>query len=721
MSETKTAVEERQVFLEKLSSGVAFIEFDAPGRSNHLTSHVVEEFEQLLEQLYKDDSIQAVCLYSRKTDNFLLGADLREILQLENKEDALNLTQSGHRIFNRLASLKKLTIAGINGACLGGGLELALCCDKRVATDSPQTILGLPEVNLGFVPGLGGTQRLPRLIGVKQGLELILSAEPISVEKAKELGLVDEIVPESGFKEKLAEIAIATLKNGALKKKDEEQLPPLEKRDASLLAAAKRAVRIKTRGFYPAQLQVIDVIETGLVNGLEAGLDKEAETFANLAVSENSRNLVGLFFASELAKHTASGTAAKDPDAAAKTIGVIGGGTMGIGLTSLLASRGYNVLFRPQRTDVAGRDKEKILEAIRRAAERKGSSENSNESSKVEWVENDAQFAPADIIIEAVEENVGTKVSAFASAQKHTRKDCVFASITSSLSVASMRAELPEDTQLIGLHVFHPVDKMPLIEVASHTSVSRSSFARISGLIARLEKIPVNVKDTPCFLVNRLLCCYLMEAARLAEAKIPLPWIDSAALAFGMPMGPLTVLDEVGIDLAMIVAESLHATHGERAALPDSLIATARLGLKGKRSESGIIVWDETGKKVGFHPLLASELGLVIDNPPASNEELEKVASRLILPMIDEAARCLEEKVVRRAREIDIATVFGIGFPAFRGGILRYADSYGLANVESELTKIYAETPKPRRTVSGTIKKHAAAGTKFYPQSASAD
>jgi len=719
MSETKTAVEERQVFLEKLPSGVAFIEFDAPGRSNHLTSHVVEEFEQLLEQLYKDDSIQAVCLYSRKSDNFLLGADLREILTLENKEDALDLTQSGHRIFNRLASLKKLTIAGINGACLGGGLELALCCDKRVATDSPQTILGLPEVNLGFVPGLGGTQRLPRLIGVKQGLELILSAEPISVERAKELGLVDEIVPETGFKERLAQIAVATLKQGPLKKKDEEQLPPLEKRDASLLAAAKRAVRIKTRGFYPAQLQVIDVIETGLVNGLEAGLDKEAETFADLAVSENSRNLVGLFFASELAKHTASGTAAKDPDAAAKTVGVVGGGTMGIGISSLLASRGYNVLFRPQRTDVAGRDKEKILDTIRKAAERKG--ESAIDTVKVEWVENDSQFAPADIIIEAVEENVATKVGVFASAQKHTRKDCVFASITSSLSVASMRSELPEDTQLVGLHVFHPVDKMPLIEVATHTSVSRSSNARISGLIAKLEKIPVNVKDTPCFLVNRLLCCYLMEAARLAEAKIPLPWIDSAALAFGMPMGPLTVLDEVGIDLAMIVAESLHAAHGERAALPDSLIATERLGLKGKRSESGIIVWDENGKKLGFHPLLASELGLVIDNPEASNEDLEKVAKRLILPMIDEAARCLEEKVVRRAREIDIATVFGIGFPAFRGGILRYADSYGLANVERDLTKIYAETPKPHRTVSGTIKKHAQAGTKFYPQSASAD
>jgi 3-hydroxyacyl-CoA dehydrogenase/enoyl-CoA hydratase/3-hydroxybutyryl-CoA epimerase len=631
-----------------------------------------------------------------------------------------------------LARLGKPTVAGINGVCLGGGLELALCCTRRIASDTPNTNLGLPEVRLGFVPGLGGTQRLPRLIGVKHALDLILTAEPVDAQTALEIGLVDAVVPASELKRRLEDEALILAqkvedgkplresKSGYGSELEANVVPGADqiKREDTMFATARRATRMKTKGRYPSQTRVIDVIQKGLREGIEAGLAEEALAFAELSISDVSRHLVSLFFATEMARHSLVSAAAKDPAEPIKTVGVIGGGMMGAGLARMAASNGFKVLFRPLRPSSPERPLDKLVESLQKAVDRGSDSDSSG--NKIVGVEDDKTFAEADLIIEAAEENIDTKIAAFEAAQKYAKPDCIFATITSSLSVGDMRAKMKEGAQLVGLHFFHPVEKMPLVEVSAHTSLNRAALARISGFLAKLGKIPVYAKDTPCLLVNRILCCYLLEAARLAESTVPLNWLEDAALEFGMPMGPLTLMDEIGLDVATMVAETLNAVHGERIALPPVMHASQKAGIIGKKVNSGIFLWDESGRKGGFDPRLKNELHLNISETPATPEKLDELAMAMILPMIDEAARCLEEKVVRRAREIDIATIFGIGFPAYRGGLLRYADNLGASFVLEKLTEIYKRST-PVRTVSDTIKKQARTGSKFYGGSASSE
>ncbi len=299
MAEIKleTATGNKQLKLELLDSGLLFVKFDSPHKANHLTSAVIAEFEEVLTRIEQDDSVKAVGLISAKPDNFLLGADLREIMQLKSEQAASDLVERGQQIFSRFARLTKPTIAGIHGICLGGGLELALCCHKRLATTDRKTVLGLPETKLGFVPGLGGTQRLPRLVGVKNGLDLILSAEPIDVNKALEIGLVDQIVNTVHLEKEMEAVAKLLLTESAVvpvdKQYSDRYTPSAA--DETVLKTARRSMRMITRGNYPALLQVIDVIETGLKSGLVAGLEEEAKTFAQLAITETSRNLVFLF------------------------------------------------------------------------------------------------------------------------------------------------------------------------------------------------------------------------------------------------------------------------------------------------------------------------------------------------------------------------------------------------------------------------------------------
>jgi 3-hydroxyacyl-CoA dehydrogenase len=292
-------------------------------------------------------------------------------------------------------------------------------------------------------------------------------------------------------------------------------------------------------------------------------------------------------------------------------------------------------------------------------------------------------------------------------------QDCLLATNTSSLSIAKMASRLERPERFLGIHFFHPVDKMPLVEVVTHPGTSRQTVASATALVARLGKTPVAVADGPGFLVNRLLCCYVLEAARLAEQGVPLDWIDEAAVDFGMPMGPLALLDEVGLNVAFKVAAVLQEGLGPRYAPPAVLARVEALGLAGKRHGVGIYLWDEAGKRLAFNPRLIQDIGLsTSDDKPPPEISLE-LTERLILPMVDEAARCLEEKIVRKAREIDLAMVMGIGFPAFRGGLLRYADSLGIGSVRRRLEKVY-EQAGGGRSVCDLIVRMEADGRRFY-------
>jgi 3-hydroxyacyl-CoA dehydrogenase len=593
----------------------------------------------------------------------------------------------------------------------------------------------LPETKLGFVPGLGGTQRLPRLVGIRNSLEIILTGDPVSARRAFELGVIDKLSTQDKLLDDAEKEALDLLKSGDWRSPDQiaskaaGELTPEKLK--SLFAMAERSVRIRTRGNYPAQTQVLEVMKEGLHNGIEAGLDLEARTFATLSVSEVSKNLVFLFFTTEFARQSAVASASKEDTPQVKTVGVIGAGLMGSTIAQLAAQNGFDVLFQSAQkerheylTQRAQEINARLLKANQDSqdGQRSGNSGSSADRSDtkhigtVKAVVKDEEFAAADLIIEACAENAETKTEVFKRLCLVARPEAVIASNTSSLSISAFKKSVSENVSLVGMHFFHPVDKMPLVEVIAPSGTNKSAIAQVTAFLSKLGKTPVTVKDSPCFLVNRLLYCYLVEAARIAAEKTPINWVEEAAIDFGMPMGPMALLDEVGLDVSNMVAKALEKAFGERMAAPPELDEAMRIGMIGKKTGRGIYSWDESGKKLGFDKRITENIGLVVTDTKVDKELAKKLTMRMILPMIDEAARCLEEKVVRRPREIDLCMVMGVGFPPFRGGLLRYADALGLDKVIEGLKELYSHSPK--RSISPYLIKLASENRGFYTRSA---
>jgi len=722
MPETK-----QLVTLKKKPSGVAVLLLDCPGRVNLLTAEVMYEFGRALDWVSQDASLRALVLVSGKPDTFLSGADLHEIIKVRDQEAAYQMSKQGQAVLNKLLTLGKPTVVGINGVCLGGGLELALCCSRRIATTDPRTLLGLPEVKLGLLPGLGGTQRLPRLIGLRAALELILSGDPIPAQRAREIGLVDELAHPDDLLTRLEQLALELVaghsgKAGGGDGEWSQQSGGPDPKQGALFAMAERSVRIKTKGHYPAHTRVLDVMREGLTQGMAIGLEMEARAFGELSVSEVCRNLIFLFFSTEFAKQAAGALAERAEVGRVATVGVVGGGTMGATVARLMAMSGHKVLFRVGNITPAEQAMEKVRSLLQRDSQKSKDSDKELEAllERIVPITSNEPLADADLIVEAVSEDFGIKSGIFGKLSSVVKPDCVLATNTSALSISQLALAVKENGRFLGLHFFHPVDKMPLVEIISHKGTRREVLARAAGFISRLGKTPVVVADGPGFLVNRLLCVYLLEAARLAESGIPLNWIEEAAIDFGMPMGPLSLLDEVGLDIAFKVADALYKGCGERLTPPVVLEKVKAIGLVGKKTGTGIYSWDESGKRKDFDPRLTKDIGLVVSDQRPDQETLSWISERLVLPMVDEAARCLEERVVRRAREVDLSMALGIGFPPFRGGPLRYADSIGMAELRERLERIYQESG-PRRHVSELLRKMESTGRRFYSRAGDAN
>ncbi|HEY9871395.1 MAG TPA: 3-hydroxyacyl-CoA dehydrogenase NAD-binding domain-containing protein [Candidatus Obscuribacterales bacterium] len=703
----------KQIILKKKASGVAFLMIDCPGRVNLLTASVMSEMEDALEQVAGDPDVKAVCLVSGKSDTFISGADLHEIVNMRAQSEAYEMSRRGQAVLARLRRLRRPAVVGIHGSCLGGGLELALWCHRRIATDHPETVLGLPEVKLGLIPGLGGTQLLPRLVGLRTALELILSSEPVSARRAVEIGLVDDLVAPDHFMARLEKEALSLVAGGYDERAAADDLGP--EKQKSLFAMMERSVRIKTKGQYPAPSRVLKVIRDGLSMPLEQALELEAAAFGELAAGEVSRNLIHLFFSSEFARQSAVSLARDDRYGRVGTVAIVGGGTMGAGIAHIAAEAGLNVVVKEADAERLAASIKSISALFQRASQRLklGAEEIACRLGRVRPAGSCQELAGADLVIEAVFEDTDTKVAVLNEVAAAVGPDCVLATNTSSLSIARMASRLSQPERFLGIHFFHPVDKMPLVEVVTHPGTSLQTVATATALVARLGKTPVAVADGPGFLVNRLLCCYILEAGRLAEQGVPLNWIDEAAVDFGMPMGPLALLDEVGLNVAFKVAAVLHEGFGARYAPPAVLARVEALGLGGKRTGVGIYLWDDSGKRLAVNPSLIQDIGLSTSDDRPPPEISSELTERLILPMVDEAARCLEEKIVRKAREIDLAMVMGIGFPAFRGGLLRYADSLGIGRVRRRLEKVY-EQAGGGRSVCDLIVRMEADGRRFY-------
>ncbi|HEY9791819.1 MAG TPA: enoyl-CoA hydratase-related protein [Candidatus Obscuribacterales bacterium] len=696
----------RQVLLTKKDSGIAIVLLDGSGKLNSLGTPVMRELQQIIRTIGSDPQIKAAIVISGKPDNFVIGADLFEIRKVTVEEDLHNLSRNGQQTLNDTANLSKPLVVAINGTCLGGGLELALAGHWRIASDEPITQLGLPETRLGIIPGLGGTQRLPRLVGLKQALGMILSAEAISAQEALGVGLVDELVPSSELMSRAEKRALELAANpavfverqalmGTLVEQTAWPLKDVDEEKANkLFAMTERSIRIKTKGNYPAQMRVLDVIKTGLTKGIKAGLEAESRLFSELAFSETSANLIALFFQTDFAKQSARSLGAKFGQNNTCKVGIIGGGMMGGSIARLSSQQGMTAVVKVKTG--------KTAEASQHI-----------QGPHIQCVEDWAKLSDCQLVLECVPEDVALKHSVLKQIESVVSPDCTIASNTSALSLAELARGLDKNDRFVGLHFFHPVDRMPLVEIISLKTTSRKAAARAADFVTKLGKIPLMVKDGPGFLINRLLSCYLLAAANLMEEGVPLNWIDEAAIDFGLPMGPCELLDEVGLDLGYKVAANLHQTLGERMRPSDILKNIPKLGLVGKKNGKGIYLYDETGRRKEFNPEVAAIPNVKTSTEKADDATKKKIVQRLVMPMIDEAARCLEDRIIMKPREVDMAIVYGIGFPPFRGGLLKYADHVGLPEVVNQLNDNDRCT-SPKRGVAPLISKYVAEGRGFY-------
>ncbi|MFO0727244.1 MAG: fatty acid oxidation complex subunit alpha FadJ [Myxococcota bacterium] len=696
--------DKKSLTLEYRDGGLAILWLDVAGQSqNTLVDGLREEFEANLRAIRADEKVQAVVLASRKPGSFMAGADIKMIQGIKSAEDAERKSRLGQAAFDEIESSEKPIVAAISGACLGGGLELAMACQARVASTDRKTKLGLPEVQLGLLPGAGGTQRVVELVGLEAGLDLLLTGKQIDGKKAKKLGLVDEVVPDAILVD--AALKIARSLAEATHKKPQSLVERLtevakeigEELDAKALRElalahnpagrkivfdqAEKTLEKKAGPHYPAPYKILEVVRVGLEKGRKVGLEAEAKAFGELAVTDVSRRLVEIFFATtELKKDNGTDRPDVKPLPLTK-VGVLGAGIMGHGIAFVTASSAHlPVRLRDRDEAAVTKGLKAVRDLVDERVEKKKLSpaERDQLMSTVTGSVDYAGMKGASIIVEAVFEDLKVKHAVMKEVLDACGPDVIFASNTSSLPISKIAEGSPRPDRVVGMHYFSPVHKMPLLEVIRTKKTSDEVVATAVELGKKQGKTVIVVNDGVGFYTSRILGPYMNEASWMLADGIPVEEIDRAAKEFGFPVGPITLLDEVGIDTAEKVGHIMHAAFGERLTPPpglDKLVADGRLGRKGQK---GFYIYGE-GKKKEVDPAVYTVLGIT----PKSGQKIDRaeLGERLGIAMVSEAIRCLGEEILRSPRDGDIGAIFGLGFPPFRGGPFRYADSLGPAEL----------------------------------------
>ncbi|WP_322802924.1 fatty acid oxidation complex subunit alpha FadJ [Vibrio alfacsensis] len=675
---------EQNAFSLKIDEqNIAWLAIDVPNeKMNTLQAAFADEMKEIFAQLKDSSNVKGMIVYSLKPDNFVAGADVRMLDACTTASEAEALAKQGQDLFQQLSDLPYPVVAAIHGPCLGGGLELALACDYRVCTDSDKTRLGLPEVQLGLLPGSGGTQRLPRLIGLLPSLDLILTGKQLRAKKAKKLGVVDACVPEPILLDVATQFIEKGKNKGSKKQSTKEKLVSGSGLGRKFVfeQAAKKANE-KTRGNYPAMPAILEVIQHGLEKGFVQGQELEAKRFGELVMSSESKALRSIFFATTEMKKE-NGTDAEP--ASIRKVGVLGGGLMGAGIShvsvakakvpvrikdvsndGVLNALNYNYkLFEKQR-------KRRILSKADLQAKML------QLSGGVDFT----SFNHIDVVIEAVFEDLDLKQQMVADIEANAKSETIFATNTSSLPIHKIaeKAERPEN--IVGLHYFSPVEKMPLVEVIPHETTSDETISTVVALAKKQGKTPIVVKDKAGFYVNRILAPYMNEAAHILLANEPIEQLDGALLDFGFPVGPITLLDEVGVDIGAKIMPILVNELGERFQGPDVFDTLLNDGRKGRKTGKGFYTYK--GKKKEVDKSVYKLLNLT----PESKLSDTDIALRCVLPMLNEAVRCLDEGIIRSPRDGDIGAIFGIGFPPFLGGPFRYMDQFGLKELVEKMNE----------------------------------
>ncbi len=696
---------------------VALIEWDHIGESaNKMSTPIMTRLKEILAEL-NSSQYKAAIIISRKKKIFIAGADINEIKSLKTKEDFANAVLAGQEIMNMVEDLKIPVIAAIHGACAGGGCELSLACDYRMASEAKETKIGLPETKLGIIPGFGGCVRLPRVVGVQAALDVILAGKMVPAKKALKMGLVDKMVHPAILEEqaiKYAEEIIA--KGGKKRKKVHEPKGMMNKFLESGLGRpvvfkqAKKMTLSKSHGHYPALLVALDVIRKtyGMANRTKA-MEIEKNGFCEVAGGEISKNLINLFFMMEDVKKR-NGVDGEEAGYDVDHIGVLGAGTMGGGIAYVAADKGIFVRLKDISTDAIAKGFEAARNIWDKQIKRRRLTqyELNEKLGHISGGLDYAGFKQIDVVVEAIVEDMGVKKKVIAETAQHLRDDCVFATNTSSLSVSEMADAYPRPENFLGMHFFSPVHMMPLVEVIRGPKTSDKATATVYNLSKKMGKIPVVVKDAPGFLVNRLLVPYMMEAAFYLQEGASIEKVDKIFVKkFGMPMGPFELMDSVGLDVCVKVSKIFKDSLGERIELPEVLLKLEKSDRLGQKNKKGFYKYDERGKKAGVDDSVYRDLGLNAPTDPLSEEE---IIGRAMYNMVNEAALVLhEEKVVGSAEDLDLAMIMGTGFPPFRGGLLRWADKEGTEKIVDDLevyaTK-YGSRFKPTTPLRNMAKTH---------------
>ena len=726
--------ERRVLGIEQRPDGVAVVRMDVPGETmNTLQGNFAAEFAQVFDDLDKSSEVRAVVFTSGKPDSFIAGADIRMIQAVKSAAEAAELSRTGQRAMARVASFRVPVVAAIHGACLGGGLETALACHARIASDDKKTKLGLPEVQLGLLPAAAGTQRLPRLVGVRAALDLMLTGRQIDGRRAKSMGLVDDVVPAPVLLEVACRHALSLAERGKPEPRGLQRFAAFfGKRELAQLALAenplgrkvvfdqaRKQLLSKTRGNYPAAERILDVGRAGFEAGFEAGLEAEALAFGELAISPEASQLMNIFTATvELKKDRGVDDAHVESKAVHK-VGVLGAGLMGAGIayvTTHLAKTPVRLKDRDDQGLAAGMKYVAGILDERVKKKRMTRMERDRLLSQVTPTADYSGFHDAQVVIEAVFEDLALKHQMVKHIEAHGHPKAIFASNTSSLPIGQIAAGAAHPERVIGMHYFSPVHKMPLLEIIVTPRTAPWVTATCVELGKKQGKTVIVVNDGVGFYTSRILAPYMNEAAWLLSEGVPVEELDAALMDWGYPVGPVTLLDEVGIDVGEKVGKIMLGAFGDRMSPPpgmEKLVAEQRFGRKNAR---GFYLYGDT-KKTKKKRVDQSVYAVLGVTPKPGATPKHEIAERCALAMVNEAALCFGEGILRSARDGDIGAIFGLGFPPFRGGPFRYVDAVGALDIVRRLER-YEKQHGKRFAPAPVLVEMAQVGGTFHGERA---
>jgi len=699
---------------KEIKNSVLILSLDKPGEKvNTLDESLMEQFHSILEEVESDATVKGVVLISRKKDNFIAGADIQMFKARETAEELEELCSSGHSILNRIEASKKPLVVAIHGSCMGGGLELSLASHYRIASKHPKTVLALPEVKLGVIPGTGGTQRLPRLIGIQKSLGYMLTGRNIYARSAKKIGLVDELTHKDALEEAAIKAVHKISNSGPIKRKDPRSLfekllegNPIGR--GIIFSQAKKKTLGQTKGNYPAPLLIIESVKYGFQKGLEKGLKNEARLFGKAGATPESRALVHLFFGMTDAKKNPLEPQVKP----IQTIGILGAGLMGSGIADVSINKGkYQVLLKDRSLEDAAKGEKVVWEGLNKKAKKRiiSNFERDQILSRLHGTDSYKAFHKADVVIEAVFEDLELKRKIVSEVEANTPDHCIFATNTSSLPISDISEGAKRPENIIGMHYFSPVQKMPLLEIITTPKTADWATATAYEIGVKQGKTVIVVGDGPGFYTTRILAPYMNEALLLLEEGASIEFLDSIMKKFGYPVGPMALLDEVGMDVGAHVGETMAPMFNSRGG--KSSIKAKELmdaGFLGRKNGKGLYTYESKKKQVN------TDVYSYFGGSSRRDPDAEVAQLRMTLMMVNEAAYCLQEDILKSPTDGDLGAILGLGFPPFTGGPFRYVDFAGAENIVDRL-KQFEDEFGPRFKPAPILEDAAKSARKFYP------